>query len=329
MKRTQVFFFFVLLSLLKGLAQSTSEVRAYIDRYKDMALEQERKYGVPATITLAQGIVESAAGTSQLTRKTNNHFGIKNYGGWRGPTVYAWDEEPSWFRVYASAEASYEDHSRFLRENRRYDSLFDLSVWNYRGWAWGLKKAGYASEPTYARALINYIEAYRLYELNGGTKLPPGKVVRIKKRVAREVKEEKLPAAEEEPADAEEMTEREEREAEDIMNRVVVEVNDVRCTLLYPGQTIATVANKYGIDPEKLLAYNECSSRSNFHEGDTIFLEKKKRKYAGPQDYYRVRKGETLHSVAQKYGIRLICLARMNDKDISVKLKEGEKLRLK
>lgn len=332
MKKTLTIISFVFICLCTGHAQSPSEVRAYIERYKDMALEQERRHGVPATITLAQGIVESAAGTSQLTRRTNNHFGIKHFGGWHGKTVYAFDEEPSWFRVYTSAEASYEDHSRFLVDNPRYNSLFSLATTNYRGWAWGLKKAGYASAPDYARALISYIEAYQLYELNGGIRLPPGKVVRIRRMVTREVEDNiRTSTAEEEeqPADDEVITEEEEQKTEEIMQRIMVSVNDVRCTLLYPGQTLSAIANKYGIDLEKLLDYNDSGSPRNFHEGDIVFLEKKKRRYHGPQDYYRAKEGETLYQVAQQFGIRFFNLARMNDKDIFTTLKKGEQIRLK
>ena len=305
-------------------AQSAFQIQAYIEKYKNMALEQERKYGVPAPITLAQGILESAAGTSQLTQKSNNHFGVKNYGGWHGPTTYAFDEEPSWFRVYPSVAASYEDHSRFLMQNSRYSGLFEKSVWDYRGWAWGLLKAGYATAPNYAKALIGYIEAYRLYEINGGVKLPPGKTVYITKTITREelVENKELQTEEDDVSEEEQMV-------EEIVQRIVVAVNDVRCTLIYPGETLSSVAMKYGIAPMKLLEFNECGSEKDFREGDLVFLERKKKRYGGAQDFYRARQGETLYKVAQQFGIRLNSLARMNDRDIFANLKEGEKLRLK
>lgn len=315
-------FYFVHLS--PGLAQSSSQIQAYIDKYKNMAMEQERKYGVPAPITLAQGILESAAGTSKLSQVSNNHFGIKNFGGWKGPTTYAFDEEPSWFRVYPSVAASYEDHSRFLLDNSRYRNLFDKSVWDYRGWAWGLLKSGYATAPNYAKALIGYIEVYRLYEINGGVKLRPGKTVLITKTITREelVENKELRMEEDEVSE-------EEQVVEEIVQRIVVAVNDVRCTLLYPGETLSSVANKYDIAPEKLLDYNESGSEKDFREGDLVFLERKKKRYGGAQDFYRAREGETLYQVAQQFGIRLNSLARMNNRDIFEKLKEGEKLRLK
>lgn len=324
MKRILFFFSLLFLYFSSSFAQSASQIQEYIAKYKAMALEQERKYGVPAPITLAQGIVESAAGTSQLTRKSNNHFGIKNFGGWKGPTTYAWDTEDSWFRVYSSAAASYEDHSRFLIDNGRYRSLFDKSVWDYRGWAWGLLKAGYAGDPNYAKALIGYIEAYRLYEINGGVKLRPGKTVIIKKAITRE----ELVENKEVQQNEEEVSE-EEQAVDDILSRIVVSINDVRCTLLYPGETLSSVSMKYDIAPNKLLEYNDTGSETDLHEGDVVFLEKKKRKYNGPQDFYYAANGESMFSIAQRFGIRLSSLAKMNGGDIFRVMKGGEQIRLK
>ena len=144
------------LTIIQGLfAQSPAEIRAYINKYKSLALEQEKLYGIPAPITLAQGILESSAGTSGLATKANNHFGIKAFGGWSGGIYLAWDDEPtkSKFRVYKSAQESYTDHSKFLKDNGRYQSLFNISIYDYRGWAIGLQKAGYATDPKYAEKL--------------------------------------------------------------------------------------------------------------------------------------------------------------------------------
>ena len=131
-------FFFI---FCKSFAQSPAEIRAYIDQYKTLALEHEDLYGIPAPITLAQGILESSAGTSGLATNANNHFGIKAFGGWSGGVYLAWDDEStkSKFRVYSSAEDSYEDHSRLIKNNKRYQSLFNISIYDYRGWASGSK----------------------------------------------------------------------------------------------------------------------------------------------------------------------------------------------
>ena len=156
--------FFLHLSLY---AQRTNQAYwSYIDQYKGLAIEQMRKYHIPASITLAQGLLESGAGRSSLATKANNHFGIKVSGNWTGPYVLKNDDAPNEkFRKYKSAKDSYEDHSKFL-QGRRYQGLFQLKITDYRGWAKGLKAAGYATSPTYAESLIRIIEMYNLYQFD-------------------------------------------------------------------------------------------------------------------------------------------------------------------
>lgn len=137
----------------------------YIDTYKDIAMEEMRRYKIPASITLAQGILESSSGRSQLTRRSNNHFGIKCHKGWTGGKTYHDDDEKGeCFRVYKHAESSFRDHSLFLAERTRYADLFKLKITDYKGWAKGLKKAGYATDKKYPDKLIDLIEAYKLYD---------------------------------------------------------------------------------------------------------------------------------------------------------------------
>lgn len=316
----------MMLWLMTASAQSSSDIQSYIIRYKQIALEQERTYGVPATITLAQGILESGAGTSTLVRRSNNHFGIKKGTGWRGRVYYAWDDEASKsaFRVYGSAAESYNDHSRFLKNNGRYSSLFNKSVYDYRGWAIGLQKAGYATSPTYAKALIGYIDSYRLYAINGGVKLRAGKTVTITRTITREQ------LVERKDLQIDDSEESEEQESLDnTIHKFVVEINDVRCTILYPGETLSSIALRYDIPKAKLLEYNETTDERDIKEGDIVFLAKKKKKYEGAQDYYRVRPGDTIYGVSQQFGIRLASLLKMNDTDIFTPLKDGQKLSLK
>lgn len=306
-------------------AQSPSEIRSYIDQYKLLALEQEDLYGIPASITLAQGILESCAGTSGLATKANNHFGIKAFG-WSGSVYRAWDDEAtkSKFRVYSSVKESYEDHSRLIRKSSRYQSLFNISIYDYRGWAKGLQKAGYATDSNYANALIGYIDAYQLYTINGGVKLKPNKKVVL----AKNTKVEDLAKDRELVIDDSEVTEEEEMVSHALM-RFVVEINEVRCTLLYPGETLSSIAMRYNISKNKLLEYNETANESDLHEGDVVYLERKKRKYYGPQDFYRVKDGDSLYSIAQQFGIRTSSLAKMNKIDLFTPLTDGEKLKLK
>ena len=323
MKKTKLLFFFLLFFSI-AYSQSPTDIQTYIDQYKSLALEQERLYGIPAPITLAQGILESEAGQSELTRNTNNHFGIKALGSWSGDIFLAWDDEAtkSKFRVYASAEESFEDHSKLIKDNSRYLSLFNYSVYDYRSWANGLQKAGYATAPNYAKALIGYIDAYQLYTINGGVKLRPGK----KKVITKTITVEEL-IEDDEAIDASEPSE-EEEQILFVSQKAVEMINGVKCTILYPGETLASIAMKYNIPIYKILKFNETTDESDLHEGDIIFLEKKKRKYHGTQDYYRVQTGETLFSIAQQFGIRTASLAKMNHKNLFSELKEGEKLRL-
>ena len=315
-------------------AQSSADIRNYIAKYSQIALDQERAYGVPASITIAQGILESGAGKSGLTRNANNHFGIKAFGGWKGPIYQAWDDEPnkSKFRVYASAAESFRDHSLFLKNNSRYRSLFQKSVYDYRGWAIGLQKAGYATAQTYAKALIGFIDAYQLYAINGGVKLRSGSTVTIRRPVGgsggkqqQQARPEFLP---EEQMDENEESE-EEKSVKNAVKKFLVEVNDVRCTVLYPGQTLSSVSMKYDIPKQKLLEFNETTRESDFKEGDIVFLEKKKSKFTGAQDFYRVKEGDTVYGISQQFGIKMANLTKMNKLNLFSTLKEGDKLRLK
>jgi len=307
-------------------AQTSSDIQSYVAQYKQIALDQEREFGIPAPITLAQGILESGAGKSGLTQKSNNHFGIKRGTGWNGPLCYAWDDDPqkSPFRVYSSAAESYRDHSIFLKNNSRYKSLFSKSVYDYRGWANGLQRAGYATSPTYAKALIGYIDSYKLYAINGGVKLRPGKTVTITRTITRA---ELITRKDIQMEDTEESEEQEEFER--TIRKFVVEINGVRCTILYPGETLSSIAMKYDISKRDLLLFNETTSENDFHEGDIVFLAKKKRKYEGAQDFYKAKDGESLYTVSQLFGIKLASLTKMNHKSSFSVLSEGEKLRLK
>lgn len=305
--------------------QTSADIQAYISKYRQIALEQERLYGIPASITLAQGILESGAGSSTLTRNANNHFGIKAYGGWNGPVYLAWDDEQqkSRFRKYATAEESYRDHSAFLKGNGRYSGLFSNSVYDYRAWAIGLQKAGYATAANYAKALIGFIDAYRLYAVNGGVKLRAGKAVVITRQVTSA-----QPAFDSACVMDESEESEEETEVAGIVRKFVVDINDVRCTLLYPGESISSISQKYDIPQAKLLEYNEVASPAGIGVGDIVYLEKKKGRYGGIQDKYVVKANDTLYGIAQMFGIRLASLAKLNGIDIFSKLREGDVLLL-
>jgi LysM repeat protein len=171
--------------------------------------------------------------------------------------------------------------------------------------------------------LIGFIDSYHLYAINGGVKLRAGKTVKI----IRYIKEKPV-------FDAEcQLDEEEESEEEENVNRAVrrfvVEINNVRCTILYPGETISSIAMRYDIPKQKLLEFNELTDENDFNEGDIVFLAKKKNKYTGAQDYYRVKEGDSFYGIAQQFGLKLASLTKMNNKSFFSTLKEGEKLRLK
>ena len=320
-------FLTICLSLLISVihAQTSSDIKLYITKYKEIALDHEKKYGIPASITLAQGILESGAGKSMLTVNANNHFGIKAGNSWEGSVYLAWDDEinKSRFRKYSSANESFDDHAKVLRGSR-YSSLFAKSIYDYRAWAYGLQKAGYATATNYAKALIGYIDAYKLYSINGGVKLKPGKTITITKYITKEQPEFDADCLIEDEVQTEE-----EEFIKRTINRYVVEINDVRCTLLYPGESITSISMKYDIPKEKILEYNEVINDANIKEGDIVFLEKKKAKYNGSRDYYNVKENETLYEISQQFGIRMANLAKMNGIDLFTKLKVGRRLKLK
>lgn len=247
----------------------------YIDEYKNIAIREMNEYGIPASITLAQGILESADGQSELARLANNHFGIKCHSSWEGERVYHDDDEDNeCFRKYDNAEASYRDHSLFLRNGRRYSSLFDLDPFDYEAWAKGLKDAGYATDRHYPDRLIKIIEDYSLHQYDNLRYDPD---------------EDAIVSGEHEirihPSGLEYVVVR----AGDNWNRLSIEVD---------------------VEIDRLVRYNDFTWDTQLEEGMTIFLERKNRK--GYTESHRVGDGETMHSISQRYGMRLEQLYRRN-----------------
>lgn len=281
---------------------------AYINRYSDMALEQMYKYGVPASITLAQGLLESGAGRSSLAVRANNHFGIKVGRNWRGPYVLKDDDAPNErFRAYANPAESYEDHSRFLCNNSRYASLFRLERDDYKRWAKGLKAAGYATNPRYAELLINIIERYDLHRYDK---------IKHKQWERQHMTDQRMTAASR-PSNGTE--------------RSVYKCNGSFYVLAGRGDTYASVAKWAGISERKLRKYNEVPREAPLAEGDVVYLEKKSskasRKLKGT--VYRVQDGDSFHSIAQSYGMRIETLYKINDLPANARLSVGDVLRIR
>ena len=300
-------FLLVLLLLISGTAaaQRNAAYEAYISKYQDLAVAQMRTYHIPASITLAQGLLESQAGQGELARKSNNHFGIKRGSDWRGKTVrHDDDRKGEQFRAYKNVKDSYEDHSQFLLKER-YQRLFRLSILDYKGWARGLKACGYATDPRYADKLIQIIETYRLDDLDedpkGGWK--PRKDLLI------------------------------EPEYEDIRGTYhrLLTCNGVMCVKAQEGDTWQSLAAEMGLTLKQILKINEAEESLPIHPGDYVYLEKKATK--GPKEmkgqWHKVAPGESMHSVAQRYGLRVANLYKINYKDADYQPSAGDLLRVR
>lgn len=334
----------LILFAISGVAIAQNAERCYIEKYKAIALQQEREYGIPAPITLAQGIVESGCGKSGLATQGNNHFGIKVYPGWHGGVYKAKDDEPgpSSFCMYHSAEESYVDHSRFFhRFKNRYGFLFAYHRCDYVRWAIGLKKAGYASSPTYALHIINTIERNQLYTVNGGKKLQWSyvSIAQTSKRTPKQntgkrgqqqtVVEEGEALPEEstiEPMQLDTENEQDEFRKKHYVFRT--EINAVRCTTLGEDESIYSVVSSYNIPLYKLRTYND-TNLDNLKEGDVVYLEKKRKIYRGVERMHYADAGETLYSIAQQYGIRISSLSKLNPNiSLNATLADGDPVKL-
>jgi LysM repeat protein len=258
----------------------------YISKYKDEAVAQMQMHGIPASITMAQGMLESGNGNSALSVYANNHFGIKCHNDWSGETYHADDDaKDECFRKYSSALESYIDHSNFLKKKGRYSFLFDLKRDDYKGWAYGLKQAGYATHKSYAELLIELIEKYRLYELDKLSDIPI---------IVNNNNSSSYPKLE---------------------LRTVIRFNRSKFVIVKKGDSFMKIANEFGLEVEDVLKYNDLSSKSKLTDGTKIYIERKRRK--GIEPIHVVQKGETMHSISQLHGIRIYWLYKRN------KMKEG------
>ena len=284
---------------LSASAQSpwNQRYQDYINRYKDVAIQEMQRYGIPASITLAQGLLESGAGQSELCRKGNNHFGIKCHE-WSGRTIYHDDDESQeCFRAYNSALESFEDHSRFLAEKPRYKRLFSLSRTDYKGWARGLKECGYATNPQYANSLIGIIETYQLhqYDRATGRHHNTGGV------------------------------------AGSVVNEHPIHAYNKNFYLYArSGDTFKSLAAETGVSARRLARYNELDRKHQLSEGEVIYLEKKQTRAL--KDFknrpHVVRAGDSMHSIAQMYGIRLKSLYQKNGLSPDYMPRVGDRLRV-
>jgi len=228
----------ILLVASATLAQKQTP-QEYLAKYKELAIIEMHRSGVPASITLAQGVLESNSGNSRLAKFANNHFGIKCKGSWTGKVIYANDDAPDeCFRAYESVLASYQDHSEFLRVNWRYHELFELKSTDYKGWCHGLRKAGYATNPQYGKILISLIDRYELHQYDGA----------------------KLPG-----------TELPTLEVEKTVNGVVVKTAKA-------GETVETIASDNYVKDKHIRRWNDLPKDAKIEPGETVYLKPKRRR---------------------------------------------------
>jgi LysM repeat protein len=271
----------------------------YVTLYKDDAIREMLMNGVPASITLAQGMLESGNGNSALAVYARNHFGIKCHKGWIGESFIQDDDEKNeCFRKYNEVLESYSDHSKFLRTRERYSFLFELPLSDYKAWAHGLKTAGYATHPTYAEQLIDLIEKFELNKYDRFEEMPvlltaAGNVTPIPKMEIRKVQE----------------------------------MNSTKFIISKQGDSYFKIAGEFNLEMEQILAFNDLSQTETIRPGKKIYVERKKKKAA--EEFHQVQRGETMLSISQLYGIRVKQLYKLNKMELGDQPMTGQVLHLK
>jgi len=306
-----ILFIFVINDVIAQSSKYT--VQEYIETYKGMAIKEMKEYGIPASITLAQGIIESGFGNGYLVQKGNNHFGIKCNNGWTGDTILKDDDNKNdCFRKYKDANESFRDHSEFLRNSKRYASLFELSITDYKGWANGLKSSGYATAPDYAQKLINIIEENKLYVYD------TVEYYQLVDNIEGITTENTLLSN----ASSSDM---------DVVvfsggERKVLTRNGISYVIAKEGDNPVKLGQEFQIAPFLIKKFNDIKKGQAIKPGQIIYLEPKKTK--AEKDYHIVKEGESMYSISQYYGIKLNKLYKRNNMLMDQEPKAGQKLRL-
>lgn len=298
-------FFFVGCTFIFAQSQRLSDKYInYIKKYHPLAQQQQKMHGIPASITLAQGLLESQCGESRLAKVGNNHFGIK-CNGWTGDTILKDDDKINdCFRRYSRAEDSFSDHSAFLKR-KRYAPLFNLKKDDYAAWARTLKKCGYATDPAYPDKLIRLIETYQLYKYDKNETPLFADNSKSKNKVDTKYTDENI-------------TINDEQLATEIGNAHVIRRRwGIYYVVAHEGDTFASLAKELNVKEKNLAKFNDLHKDDAIAPGETIWIEQKEKEAAMGNNQYTAKQGDTLHSISQYYGIRLKNLAKMN------KLKEN------
>jgi LysM repeat protein len=295
----------------------------YINTYKDLAVSEMRRTGIPASITLAQGMIESDFGRSRLAREANNHFGIKCHNDWTGATIrHNDDRRNECFRKYGKPEESFYDHSDFLKSGSRYDFLFDIGPTDYKGWARGLKKAGYATNPDYANMLIRKIEENNLYYFDRDYK-----TASLNSQTANPA-EESSTVPDMDIIDKPVIT----LNGSTLVNaRVprIMENNRIQYIIVKDGDTRDKLEKDFNLLRWELPKYNELESDFSPVIGQVLYLQPKREKAEPGKEYYNTVEGDTMYMISQRYGIKLRSLYKMNRMAEGTEPEAGKKIWLR
>ncbi len=290
----------------------------YILTYKEIAIDQMERYGIPASICMAQAILESNNGNSRLAREANNHFGIKCRNEWKGETIrHDDDARNECFRKYESPQESYADYAKFLDGSSRYDFLFDLQPNDYMGWAYGLKEAGYATNPQYPELLIRIIEENNLHLLDQGVDVTYSDIKKERERITIPETGARI--------DVDDYIVTIDKSS----GRQIRYNNGTQYVIVERGDTFASIAKDFRISVKKLLKYNDLPSEFALREGDALYVKKKSKRSENGYLTYVVREGDSMHSISQQFGIRLQNLYRINNMSVSDTIRSGQQIRLR
>ncbi|MBR4978684.1 MAG: glucosaminidase domain-containing protein [Bacteroidales bacterium] len=315
----------------------------YIDQFATLAVEEMYRSGIPASITLAQGLLESGYGLSELAVKGNNHFGIKCHNNWTGGRMYYDDDKKGeCFRKYKSPEESYRDHSDFLRYRDRYKFLFDYKITDYKSWAHGLKKAGYATDPSYPTKLINLIETYGLHEYDKkpasfaksdrkSSKKAEKNAEKENRKSEEELKmqEQQLPPTPTEIEQVKPLTDSQRQEFHFSLSRQMYSQNGVPFVYSVEGETYQSIAASNNLFEREILKFNEASKDDQLLPGTVVYLKPKKNQAAKGLDKHVFEEGDSMRELSQRFGVRLDKLYKMNGMPEGHTPKEGDIIRLR
>ena len=285
----------------------------YIHTYCNMAVAEMKRSGIPASVTLAQGILETECGNSELVKKSNNHFGIKCKSTWTGESVSHTDDAPNeCFRKYNNPADSYKDHSDYLKTSPRYAALFQLASSDYKGWAYGLKKAGYATNPQYPQIVISNIEKYNLQQYDNLSEKDLDDIAINKITTAQKPEVQNIVV-----------------DITAIENSIKLKnkINGLKALMAPKGSSLLVIASKANIDLGKLLEFNDLSTDGLINDEQVIYLEKKPKQ--GNRDFYIVLQVETLYDISQNNAIQLKYLLQFNNMDVNQTVQKGTKIKLR